>query len=103
MASFKGQGFKIVDEIYRTEPPLYSRSKQRVLMSLDESEKIPLSRRLSRAARNAWSALRPAQKEKGKTAIGDGWRYACSKREWTREGLRGIPLMLGAPGKFQAR
>ena len=28
MASFKGQGFKIVDEIYRTEPPLYSRSKQ---------------------------------------------------------------------------
>ncbi len=38
MASFKGQGFKIHDEIYRTEPPLYSRSKQLVLMSLDMSD-----------------------------------------------------------------
>lgn len=38
MASFKGQGFKIKDEIYRTAAPLYSRSKQRVLMSLDMSD-----------------------------------------------------------------
>jgi uncharacterized protein len=38
MVSFKGQGFKINDEIYRTEPPLYSRSKQLVLMSLDLSD-----------------------------------------------------------------
>ncbi len=38
MAPFKGQGFKINDEIYRTEPPLYSRSKQLVLMSLDMSD-----------------------------------------------------------------
>jgi type 1 glutamine amidotransferase len=35
MASFKGKGFKIKDEIYRTDPPLYSRDKQLVLMSLD--------------------------------------------------------------------
>jgi len=35
MAAFKGQGFKINDEIYRTDPPLYSRDKQFVLMSLD--------------------------------------------------------------------
>ncbi len=35
MAAFKGQNFKINDEIYRTEPPLYSRDKQLVLMSLD--------------------------------------------------------------------
>ena len=38
MAAFKGKGFKIKDEIYRTEPPLYSRSKQLVLMSLDMSD-----------------------------------------------------------------
>jgi len=38
MAAFKGQNFKINDEIYRTEPPLYSRDKQLVLMSLDMSD-----------------------------------------------------------------
>jgi type 1 glutamine amidotransferase len=37
-AAFKGKGFKINDEIYRTEPPLYSRAKQLVLMSLDMSD-----------------------------------------------------------------
>jgi type 1 glutamine amidotransferase len=35
MTPFAGKGFKINDEIYRTEPPLYSRDKQLVLMSLD--------------------------------------------------------------------
>ena len=39
MAAFKGKGFKINDEIYRTDPPLYSRDKQLVLMSLDMSDK----------------------------------------------------------------
>jgi len=38
MAAFKGKGFKVNDEIYRTDPPLYSRDKQRVLMSLDLSD-----------------------------------------------------------------
>jgi len=38
MAAFKGKGFKINDEIYRTDPPLYSRDKQFVLMSLDMSD-----------------------------------------------------------------
>jgi len=38
MAAFKGKNFKINDEIYRTEPPLYSRGKQLVLMSLDMSD-----------------------------------------------------------------
>ncbi len=38
MAPFKGKGFKIKDEIYRTDPPLYSRDKQLVLMSLDMSD-----------------------------------------------------------------
>ena len=38
MAPFAGKGFKIKDEIYRTEPPLYSRNKQLVLMSLDMSD-----------------------------------------------------------------
>ena len=35
---FKGQSFKIKDEIYRTDPPLYTRDKQFVLMSLDMSD-----------------------------------------------------------------
>ncbi len=38
MAPFKGQGFKLRDEIYRTDGPLYSRDKQFVLMSLDTSD-----------------------------------------------------------------
>ena len=38
MAPFKGQGFKLRDEIYRTDPPLYTRDKLRVLMSLDLSD-----------------------------------------------------------------
>jgi hypothetical protein len=38
MAPFKGQGFKLSDEIYRTARPLYSRDKQLVLMSLDTSD-----------------------------------------------------------------
>lgn len=38
MAAFKGRGFKVKDEIYRTDPPLYSREKQLVLMSLDMSD-----------------------------------------------------------------
>ncbi len=37
-AAFKGQGFKIKDEIYRTDAPLYTRENQRVLMSLDMSD-----------------------------------------------------------------
>lgn len=39
-APFAGKGFKIKDEIYRTEPPLYSRDKQLVLMSLDMNDEI---------------------------------------------------------------
>jgi len=38
MAAFKGKGFKVKEEIYRTDPPLYSRDKQLVLMSLDMSD-----------------------------------------------------------------
>ncbi|MBN1126087.1 MAG: ThuA domain-containing protein [Sedimentisphaerales bacterium] len=36
--AFEGKGFKVKDEIYRTDPPMYDRSKQRVLMSLDMSD-----------------------------------------------------------------
>ncbi|MHC4759548.1 MAG: HEAT repeat domain-containing protein, partial [Planctomycetota bacterium] len=39
MAAFKGENFKINDEIYRTIPPYYSRTTQRILMSLDMSDK----------------------------------------------------------------
>ena len=35
---FGGKDFKVNDEIYRTEGPLYSRDKQRVLLSLDLSD-----------------------------------------------------------------
>lgn len=40
MKSFEGSGFEINDEIYRTDPPLYAREKQRVLMSLDMSDPV---------------------------------------------------------------
>lgn len=38
MTPFKGKAFKVNDEIYLTKPPLYSRDKQRVLMSLDMAD-----------------------------------------------------------------
>jgi type 1 glutamine amidotransferase len=38
LAPFKGQGFKVTEEIYLTQPPLYSRDKQYVLMSLDTTD-----------------------------------------------------------------
>ncbi len=38
LTPFQGRGFKISDEIYRTDAPLYTRDKQRVLMSLDMSD-----------------------------------------------------------------
>ena len=38
VAAFKGKTFKVKEEIYRTDPPLYSREKQLVLMSLDMSD-----------------------------------------------------------------
>lgn len=39
MAPFKGhEKFKLSDEIYRTDAPLYSRDKERVLMSLDTTD-----------------------------------------------------------------
>ena len=37
-APFKGQSFKVKDEIYRTAPGIYSRDKELVLMSLDFSD-----------------------------------------------------------------
>jgi len=37
-AAFDAKDFKLSDEIYRTKPPLYSRAKQRVLMSLDMTD-----------------------------------------------------------------
>ena len=38
MKPFAGKGFKVNDEIYRTNLPYYSRDKQRVLMSLDMTD-----------------------------------------------------------------
>jgi hypothetical protein len=38
MKPFGGKGFKVNDEIYRTNLPYYSRDKQRVLMSLDMTD-----------------------------------------------------------------
>ncbi len=54
MKPFKGEGFKIKDEIYRTAPPLYSRGKQLVLMSLDMSD-----------AATAKRASKPSDKDTG--------------------------------------
>ncbi|MBN1359851.1 MAG: ThuA domain-containing protein [Sedimentisphaerales bacterium] len=71
MQAFRGlRGFKIRDEIYRTEPPLYSRSKQRVLMSLDMSDPATKSR-----------AEKPTDDDTGISWIkswGDGRVFYCS-------------------------
>lgn len=45
MASFEGKGFRLRDEIYRTNLPFYSRDKQRVLMSLDMTDPTTRSAR----------------------------------------------------------
>ena len=45
-APFKGKGFKVKDEIYRTAPPTYSRDKQLVLMSLDMTDPANVARAL---------------------------------------------------------
>ena len=71
MAAFRGKGFKINDEIYRTDPPLYSRSKQRVLMSLDMSDP---------ATKNA-RGVKPSDADTGITWIktwGKGRIFYCS-------------------------
>lgn len=71
MAAFKGKGFKINDEIYRTDPPLYSRDKQRVLMSLDMSDS---------ATKNA-DGVKPSDDDTGITWIkswGEGRIFYCS-------------------------
>jgi type 1 glutamine amidotransferase len=96
MAPFKGKGFKISDEIYRTEPPLYSRSKQLVLMSLDMSDE---------ATKN--KAQKPSDSDTGISWIktwGDGRVFYCSLGHnhdvtWTapvlEHYLRGIQFALG--------
>ncbi|MCP4607197.1 MAG: ThuA domain-containing protein [Planctomycetes bacterium] len=71
MKAFRGQGFKINDEIYRTDPPLYSRSKQRVLMSLDVSDP---------ATRNA-KGFKPTDVDTGISwikTVGKGRIFYCS-------------------------
>ncbi|MHC4204168.1 MAG: ThuA domain-containing protein [Planctomycetota bacterium] len=71
MAAFEGKGFKISDEIYRTDAPLYSRSKQRVLMSLDMSDPT---------TKNA-NGVRPSDDDTGITWIkdwGKGRMFYCS-------------------------
>jgi type 1 glutamine amidotransferase len=71
MAAFKGKGFKINDEIYRTDPPLYSRDKQRVLMSLDMSDPT---------TKNA-KGVKPSDADTGITWIktwGKGRMFYCS-------------------------
>jgi type 1 glutamine amidotransferase len=96
MAPFAGKGFKLVDEIYRTEPPLYSRSKQRVLMSLDMSDPTTKAR-----------SQKPSDADTGISWIkdfGEGRVFYCSLGHvhdvtWTtpilEHYLRGIQFALG--------
>ncbi|MBN1806917.1 MAG: ThuA domain-containing protein [Sedimentisphaerales bacterium] len=86
MKAFSSGGFKIKDEIYRTDPPLYSRSKQRVLMSLDVSDP---------ATRNVRD-FKPTDDDTGISWIktwGSGRIFYCSLGHndhifWNREILR---------------
>jgi len=96
MAPFAGQGFKISDEIYRTDPPLYSRDKARVLMSLDMSDET-----------TAKKAEKPTDADTGITWIktwGKGRVFYCSLGHdhavtWTppilEHYLRGIQFAMG--------
>jgi type 1 glutamine amidotransferase len=96
MAPFKGEGFKINDEIYETAPPLYSRSKQLVLMSLDMSDEITKK-----------TANKPYNEDTGISWIknwGEGRVFYCSLGHvhdvtWTapvlEHYLRGIQFALG--------
>lgn len=71
MAAFKGKGFKLSDEIYRTDAPLYSRSKQRVLMSLDMTDSV---------TKNA-NGVKPSDDDTGITwikTVGKGRLFYCS-------------------------
>lgn len=71
MKPFKGQGFKINDEIYRTPGPHYSRDRQRVLMSLDMSDP---------ATRNA-EGVTPEDMDTGISwikPVGKGRLFYCS-------------------------
>ena len=70
MKAFKGKGFKIKDEIYRTDPPLYSRDKQLVLMSLDMSDPTTKAK-----------ASKPTDSDTGITwvkTLGKGRIFYCS-------------------------
>ena len=70
-AAFKGQGFKVKDEIYRTDAPLYTRENQFVLMSLDMSDP---------ATKNV-GGLKPSDDDTGITWIkdwGKGRVFYCS-------------------------
>jgi len=71
MAAFEGRGFKIKDEIYRTDPPLYSREKQLVLMSLD----------LSDPATGSAKGIKPTDADTGISwikTVGKGRVFYCS-------------------------
>ncbi|MHC4119133.1 MAG: ThuA domain-containing protein [Planctomycetota bacterium] len=71
MAAFEGKNFKLSDEIYRTDAPLYSRSKQRVLMSLDMSDPTTANAK----------GVKPSDADTGITWIktwGKGRMFYCS-------------------------
>lgn len=71
LKSFQGKNFKIKDEIYRTEAPLYSRENQRVLMSLDMSDPKTKSAK----------GVRPDDMDTGITwikPVGKGRLFYCS-------------------------
>ncbi len=96
MVPFGGQGFKISDEIYRTDPPLYSRDKALVLMSLDMSDET-----------TAKKSEKPADADIGISWIkswGKGRMFYCSLGHnhditWTppvlEHYLRGIQFAMG--------
>ncbi len=69
--SFEGKDFKLNDEIYRTDPPYYDRTRQRVLVSLDLSDP---------ATKNA-GGVKPSDIDTGITwikRVGKGRLFYCS-------------------------
>ena len=72
----------------------------RMLMSMNEVNNIHPVRRLYSAGRRGWSILKADHEEKMTPPKGERALYSASKNKQILEGIRGIPLMLSAPGKF---
>ena len=72
----------------------------RMVMGLNDRQRMPVARRLERAVRNSWGAVKRALREGRSRPRKDGARHVCTRQEVHWAGLRGVPLMLASPYRF---